>query len=91
MGHSKLALNWVLILVLVLMAASISSVESSRKCLQVGTSTTSENKETQGIQIKEADRAFGNGAKVFSTVDNSDRLVPTGPDPLHHNNNPIKP
>ncbi|KAF1885141.1 hypothetical protein Lal_00029030 [Lupinus albus] len=25
------------------------------------------------------------------TVEDSARLVPTGPDPLHHNNNPIRP
>ncbi|KAM5582537.1 hypothetical protein ABKV19_002787 [Rosa sericea] len=91
MGHGKLALNWVSILVLVLMVASIPFVQSSRTCLQVRTTTISENRDTQGIQIKEADRAFGNGAKVLSSVENSERLVPTGPDPLHHNNHPIKP
>ncbi|KAK9941293.1 hypothetical protein M0R45_017903 [Rubus argutus] len=90
MGHGKLALNWVSIFILVLMVASIPFVQPSRTCLQVRT-TISENRETQGLQIKEADRAFGNGAKVLRAVEDSARLVPTGPDPLHHNNNPIKP
>ncbi|CAL0334127.1 unnamed protein product [Lupinus luteus] len=33
----------------------------------------------------------GNEAGWVGTVEESARLVPTGPDPLHHNNNPISP
>ncbi|BBH04356.1 CLAVATA3/ESR-related protein 40 [Prunus dulcis] len=61
--------------------------------LQVRTFTLTENNtntNTKGLQINQADR-FGNGegAKVFNAVEDSARQVPAGPDPLHHNNNPL--
>ncbi|OIV99423.1 hypothetical protein TanjilG_17233 [Lupinus angustifolius] len=37
----------------------------------------------------EVSRVVNEGGLV-GTVEESQRLVPTGPDPLHHNNNPIR-
>nr|POE62678.1 hypothetical protein CFP56_23211 [Quercus suber]POE62679.1 hypothetical protein CFP56_23212 [Quercus suber] len=34
---------------------------------------------------------FGNGGASVLNIEDSAREVPTGPDPLHHNNNPIEP
>ena len=45
----------------------------------------------KGHEINGVD-AFGNGDSVLIIKDEeSARQVPTGPDPLHHNDNPIRP
>ncbi|PQQ20973.1 hypothetical protein Pyn_17080 [Prunus yedoensis var. nudiflora] len=89
MGHKE-ALTGFSTFIVILMVASIPFVQPSR--LQVRTFTSTENTYTKGLQINQADR-FGNGegAKVFNAVEDSARQVPAGPDPLHHNNNPIGP
>lgn len=43
----------------------------------------------KGFQIQA--EIFGNGGASVLNIEDSAREVPTGPDPLHHNNNPIEP
>ncbi|KAI5321200.1 hypothetical protein PRUPE_6G018100 [Prunus persica] len=91
MGHKK-ALTGFSTFIIILMVASIPFVQPSRLQVRTFTLTENTNTNTKGLQINQADR-FGNGegAKVFNAVEDSARQVPAGPDPLHHNNNPIGP
>ncbi|KAL5055827.1 hypothetical protein RYX36_036509 [Vicia faba] len=41
--------------------------------------------------IKDAIARFKKVGVSVGTVEDSARKVPTGPDPLHHNNNPLEP
>ncbi|KAK8463857.1 hypothetical protein PHAVU_011G056801 [Phaseolus vulgaris] len=44
---------------------------------------------SESTQTNTEDARFGNEAASTRMVEDSAREVPTGPDPLHHNNHPI--
>ncbi|PON69743.1 hypothetical protein PanWU01x14_085270 [Parasponia andersonii] len=76
----------------ILMVASLPYVQSSRALSQAAGTTlrADPNEGSQGLEINRVD-IFGNGDSVLTEDEESARQVPTGPDPLHHNNNPIRP
>ncbi|KAJ7980737.1 CLAVATA3/ESR (CLE)-related protein 40-like [Quillaja saponaria] len=82
----KKALMWVLYIVILAMVVSVSFVQASRSSLTCRT-TMAEN--TATVTATEVER-FGDEASSH-TIEDSARQVPTGPDPLHHNNHPICP
>ncbi|KAG6632527.1 hypothetical protein I3843_13G144400 [Carya illinoinensis] len=77
--------------VVILMVLLMPYVLSSRIRLQAGTAMA-ENTATitvQGFQTQA--EINSNGSALVLTVEDSARQVPTGPDPLHHHNNPTRP
>ncbi|EXB48397.1 hypothetical protein L484_007977 [Morus notabilis] len=75
--------------VVILMVASLPFLQSSPPRFQAET-TMAENKATLQGLTNRVD-IFGNGDSVIGVDEESERQVPTGPDPLHHNNHPTRP
>ncbi|OAY48580.1 hypothetical protein MANES_06G168700v8 [Manihot esculenta] len=68
----------------------ISFVHSSRTRLQGGVAEdAATSTATQGLESHVV-KSLGKGVSTI-VAENSAREVPTGPDPLHHNNNPTRP
>ncbi|KAJ9139713.1 hypothetical protein P3X46_030422 [Hevea brasiliensis] len=81
--------------VVIFMVVFISFVHSSRTRLQGGvaehdtvtvTATATATQDIESHLVK----SLGKGASTIVAKDSA-REVPTGPDPLHHNDNPIRP
>ncbi|KAK1588797.1 hypothetical protein Q3G72_027153 [Acer saccharum] len=92
-------LKWVSISVLIFMMVLTPLVQSSPTRLHGGTTMAEDTATATAIAKQEVEKSnlvkrwFGNGggfssADLKKSVQDSAREVPTGPDPLHHNNNP---
>ncbi|KAG4967168.1 hypothetical protein AAZX31_12G052800 [Glycine max] len=80
-----MAIKKALILVIFIFLVSLPFLQSSTSSRiyqtnMAGTGSIATNKEVA---------RFGNEAASAGIVEDSAREVPTGPDPLHHNNHPI--
>ncbi|XP_019152001.1 PREDICTED: uncharacterized protein LOC109148731 isoform X2 [Ipomoea nil] len=78
------------ILLMFLVGASPPFVHSSRPCKSFQHSQAVAEEEMVAADNMESQLQEGN-RKEGGLVDESAREVPTGPDPLHHNNKPSRP
>ncbi|KAK7830109.1 hypothetical protein CFP56_028566 [Quercus suber] len=85
------SLTWVPTFLVILLLASIPFLQSSRTRFQGGTTMPENTVKLMAQEFQIQAEIFGNGGASVLNIEDSAREVPTGPDPLHHNNNPIEP
>ncbi|XP_061361373.1 uncharacterized protein LOC133305231 [Gastrolobium bilobum] len=83
----KKALPWVLNILILTFLVLMPFVQSSSSSHIYPSNIAGSRAKTTNIEVGR----FRNEAASVGTVEDSARQVPTGPDPLHHNNNPIGP
>ncbi|GKU94116.1 hypothetical protein SLEP1_g7646 [Rubroshorea leprosula] len=91
MAASRRALNRFSSFMLLLMVVFMPIVHTSRTGFPGGRRAVAEQRVTVAQELERnlsMEGSFGNGGANFSV---EQREVPTGPDPLHHNNNPTGP
>ncbi|KAI4322064.1 hypothetical protein L6164_021787 [Bauhinia variegata] len=84
---SKKVLARVLNVVILTLAVSLPFVQSSSSSFHYGPNMA----ENRATKVAAKVERFWNEVSLTDTVQVSARQVPTGPDPLHHNKNPISP
>ncbi|XP_050221927.1 uncharacterized protein LOC126672069 isoform X2 [Mercurialis annua] len=79
-------------LMVIFIVVSLSLVHSSRTRLQIEVADhDSLHKVIRDYESRQLFKNLGHEVSYVVGVEDSEREVPTGPDPLHHNHNPTRP